>query len=72
MQHFLVCMQGTHWKFTAHGVDRGPFKTQEDALREAIFAARRASEDGEETEVLVQDETHTFRPSWRSTDVSAG
>jgi hypothetical protein len=61
---YLVMRQEDVWFITFNGEDFGPYKTEREAKLFAIDAAFKLGEKGEESEVLVADETGTIAPVW--------
>jgi hypothetical protein len=68
--HFLVSKQGSHWKVSYRGTDQGPYSSVEEAVEVAVSEARKAGQEGFQTEVLVQDDTLQFRRHWKYGDPS--
>lgn len=61
--HFLVYLRDSAWQFSYRGSITAPFKTREQAIEAAIFAARESEEAN--VEVLVQDSDMRTESVWR-------
>jgi len=64
MDHYLVVHQESQWTISFHGTEQGPFSTKEEAVAAAIAGAQKATQDGMEVEVLVQDVESNFHRAW--------
>jgi hypothetical protein len=61
---YWVERQDDGWFIRFDGEDFGPYKSEREALLFAVDAAKKLGEQGEETQVLVMDETGEVRPTW--------
>ena len=61
---YLVVRQGDVWFIHFEGEEYGPYETEREAMLFAIDAAQKLGEQGEETEVLMIEETGEARPAW--------
>ena len=52
------------WFIRFDGVDYGPYKSEREALLFAVDAAKNLGEYGEETQVLLVDESGDGQPAW--------
>lgn len=59
-QYFVVFHE-KQWKIRYEGKHYGPFKTQKEAIQQAIMAAKKS---GLKAQVLVQGEDNRFRTEW--------
>jgi hypothetical protein len=63
-KRYVVARREDVWFIAFNGEDFGPYKTEREAKLFAIDAAFKLGEKGEESEVLVADETGTIAPVW--------
>jgi hypothetical protein len=63
LQHFVVLHQGES-KVKFDGKHYGPYRTQADAIRDAVDAAHKAGKQGHDSQVLAQGMNHQFRTEW--------
>ena len=63
LSYVVVPSEGC-WKLRHQGYDAGAFKSEDDALREAIGLAREASSCGHEARVVVQERGGARREAW--------
>jgi hypothetical protein len=61
---YIVARWEDVWFIAFGGEDFGPYKTEREAKLFAIEAARKLGEKGEQTEVLVAEETGVAKPVW--------
>jgi hypothetical protein len=61
---YIVARREDVWFIAFGGEDFGPYKTEREAKLFAIDAAYKLGEKGEQTEVLVSDETGVVAPVW--------
>ncbi len=52
------------WFIRFDGTEYGPYKSEREAMLFAVDAANKLGEQGEETQVVVMDETGDARPAW--------
>jgi hypothetical protein len=61
-----VSLQGVAWQISHKGAVTGPFSSKEDALQVALKQAREASDAGDPSEVIVENEHREFESAWRA------
>ena len=61
---YVVMRREDVWFIVFAGEEYGPYKTEREAKLFAIDAAYKLGEKGEETEVLVADESGTTAAAW--------
>ena len=61
---YLVVRQEDVWSIHFAGEEYGPYKTEREAMLFAIDAAHKLGEQGEDTQVLMVDESGEARPAW--------
>ena len=61
---YRVERQQDVWFIRFDGAGYGPYKSEREALLFAVDAAKKLGEQGDETQVLVMDETGDVRPAW--------
>jgi hypothetical protein len=62
--NYLVERREDAWFIAFSGEEFGPYKTEREALLFAIDAAYKLGETGEDTQVLLVDESGDARPAW--------
>jgi hypothetical protein len=63
-QYVVVLHQG-EWKISLGGKHYGPYRTQREAIREAVDTARKEGQSNADgAQVLVQGEDNRFRTEW--------
>ncbi|MPZ41207.1 MAG: DUF2188 domain-containing protein [Rhizobiales bacterium] len=63
---YWIERQADLWVIRFDGQDFGPYKSDQEALLFAVDAAKKLHEQGEDTQVLVMDETGDIRAAWTS------
>jgi hypothetical protein len=63
-KRYLVTRREDVWFIAFNGEDFGPYLTEREAKLFAIDAAHKLGEQGEESEVLVADESGATAPVW--------
>ena len=63
---YWVVRQQNGWFIQFDGDEYGPYKSEREALLFAVDAANKLGEQGEDTEVLMLDETGDERCAWMS------
>src|SRR5947207_9538218 len=63
-KRYLVVRQQDAWFIMFGGEEFGPYNSEREAKLFAIDAAHELAEHGEETEVMVADETGEISPVW--------
>ena len=58
---YFVLLQKDQWVFTANGQHWGPYRSEDEAVGEAIRCARQS---GEHAQVLVECANGQFRTEW--------
>jgi hypothetical protein len=61
---YLVIRQGEVWLIKFEGEEYGPYNTEREALLFAIDAAHKLAGQGEDTQVLIADESGKPHPAW--------
>lgn len=61
---YLVVRQEDVWFIKFDGDEYGPYQSEREAMLFAIDAANKLGEQGENTQVLVLDETGIAQPAW--------
>jgi hypothetical protein len=61
--YYVVFHEG-EWKIKLNDRHSGPYRTQEDAIREAVNRAHADGKKGQDAQVLVQGENLQFRTEW--------
>jgi hypothetical protein len=64
--HFVVSLQGVAWQISHRGVVTGPFSTKDEALKVALQQAQEATDAGDPSEVIVENEQREFETAWRA------
>jgi hypothetical protein len=61
---YLVVRQQDVWFIKFDGEEYGPYATEREAMLFAVDAAHKLGEQGEDTEVLLADETGEANAAW--------
>jgi hypothetical protein len=61
---YVVVRQQDLWFIRFEGEEYGPYKTEREAKLFAIDAAHLLAQQGEDTQVLMLDESGELRPVW--------
>jgi hypothetical protein len=61
---YIVVFHDGEWKIDHDGELSARYRTQEEALLDALNAARRLDKKGQDAEVLTQRADHRFRTEW--------
>ena len=62
-QYFVV-LHNDEWKIKHGDKHYGPYSSQTAAIKAAVDTANKAGLDGQDSQVLVQDQNHRFRTEW--------
>lgn len=60
---YYVLSDGGTWKIRHNGKDY-PYRTQSEAIKEAVETANRAGREGHDAQVLVQGQSGQWRTEW--------
>jgi hypothetical protein len=61
--YYVVLHQGA-WKIKHDDKHYGPYRTQAEAIRDAVDTAHKAGKQGHDAQVLVQGRDNQWRTEW--------
>ncbi len=63
-QVYYVVLHENEWKISYNGKHYGPYRTQANAIRQAVDAAHESGKKGYPAQVVIQDRNNQFRTEW--------
>ena len=63
--HYFVVYDGEGWKIQCEGENSEPYRSKDEAFKDAVALAYLDDRNGREAEVIVQGDD-MFRPEWDS------